>query len=62
MLSTLQGNTGLKVPLADDQMLIFSQNKFDPSCCDGPWVKLLQLRRVQLHYRRTGPIPQPARG
>lgn len=36
MLSTLQGNTGLKVPLADDQMLIFSQNKFDPSCCDGP--------------------------
>ena len=27
MLGSLQGNTGLTVPLADDQMLIFSQNK-----------------------------------
>jgi len=36
MYAPLAGNSGGKVPLADDQMFFFYDNKFTPDCCYKP--------------------------
>ena len=35
--SDLEKNEGGKVPLTEDELLIFDQNKFSPDCCPSPY-------------------------
>jgi hypothetical protein len=35
--SDLEKNEGGKVPLPEDELLIFDQNKFSPDCCPSPY-------------------------